>query len=117
MHPGVACIACHYSMGEGAAYSIAGTVYPSAHEPDDCNSLLPAGAKVVVTPATGAAFTITPNAVGNFGSYTVPTPPWHVSVTYGGRTRSMVAAVTNGDCNTCHTQSGASGAPGRILLP
>jgi predicted CXXCH cytochrome family protein len=24
---------------------------------------------------------------------------------------------TTGDCNSCHTQSGANGAPGRILLP
>lgn len=117
MHPGAACIACHKAQLEGPSYFIAGTVYPTAHEPNDCNSQLPAGVKVVVTGANGASFSLTPNTVGSFSSSTLPASPWHVAVTYGGRTRAMVAAVTNGDCNSCHTQSGASGAPGRILLP
>jgi hypothetical protein len=31
----------------------------------------------------------------------------------------MVAPVEveDGDCNTCHSQSGTDGAPGRILIP
>jgi mono/diheme cytochrome c family protein len=117
MHPGVACIACHQSQHEGPSYFIAGTVYPSAHEPNNCNAALPSGVKVVVTGANGASFSLTPNAAGNFSSSSIPASPWHVSVTYAGRTRAMVAAVTNGDCNTCHTQTGAFGALGRILLP
>ena len=117
MHPGVACIACHQTLQEVVPSSLAGTIYPSAHEPDDCDALLPAGVNVVVTGADGASFSVTPNSVGNFTSSTTPSSPWHVAVTYGGRTRSMAAAVTNGDCNLCHTQSGANGAPGRVLLP
>ncbi len=34
--PGEACIACH-SSGGGPRFTIAGTLYPTAHEPDDCN--------------------------------------------------------------------------------
>jgi hypothetical protein len=29
----------------------------------------------------------------------------------------MATAVPSGDCNTCHTLNGRSGAPGRIALP
>jgi predicted CXXCH cytochrome family protein len=29
----------------------------------------------------------------------------------------MGTAVATGDCNTCHTQTGTSSAPGRITLP
>jgi hypothetical protein len=29
----------------------------------------------------------------------------------------MAAAQTVGDCNSCHTENGAQGAPGRIYLP
>jgi len=29
----------------------------------------------------------------------------------------MTAPQTSGDCNGCHTQTGANGAPGRITLP
>jgi len=30
---------------------------------------------------------------------------------------AMSALQTTGDCNGCHTEAGASGAPGRIQLP
>jgi predicted CXXCH cytochrome family protein len=29
----------------------------------------------------------------------------------------MSGAVTAGDCNSCHTEQGANGAPGRIMAP
>jgi hypothetical protein len=38
-------------------------------------------------------------------------------LTYLGRERIMATAQTSGDCNLCHTQSGTSAAPGRIILP
>jgi hypothetical protein len=34
----------------------------------------------------------------------------------GGITQMMTPQMT-GDCNGCHTEQGANGAPGRILLP
>ena len=120
MNPGVACIACHTTMPEAPLLTIAGTVYPTAHEPDLCNgagSAGLAGAAVVVVGADQRTITLTPNAAGNFlyqGSLALP---YQIKVTYMGRERVMTEAQTSGDCNGCHTQSGANNAPGRILLP
>ena len=36
MHPGEACIACH-TTDHGPKFAAAGTVFPTSHEPDDCN--------------------------------------------------------------------------------
>jgi hypothetical protein len=119
MQPGVACINCHTSSGgEAPRFTIAGTVYPTAHEPDQCNGASGTdGARVVVTGANGAAVTLTPNAAGNFYYQGTIATPFTAKVTYMGRERVMVAGQTSGDCNACHTQTGAMSAPGRILLP
>lgn len=119
MHPGMACINCH-SLGEGPDYpqTIAGTVYPSAHEPDDCNGT--AGTSPIVVEITGLDGTVqrlTADSVGNFMSDVPVVLPYTAIVQYEGRTRAMSASQNSGDCNSCHTESGASGAPGRILLP
>lgn len=119
MNPGRACISCHASSGgEAPTFQIAGTVYPTGHEPDLCNGANGTnGAKVVIVDAANRTLTLTPNASGNF-SYTGPlTTPYTAKVTYQGRERIMPAAQTSGDCNSCHTQNGTNGAPGRITLP
>jgi hypothetical protein len=120
MHPGKACIACHAGREEAPTFAIAGTVYPTGHEPDDCNSTGASGAVITVTDSTGAAHALTPNAAGNF--YELASGGWPVfpitaQVNFRGKTRAMQGAVSSGDCNSCHTQSGSSGAPGRIALP
>jgi len=118
MNPGRACIDCHSMGGDGPAYSIAGTVYPSAHEPDLCNGADGAsGVVVTIVGADGLTQTLTPNSAGNFGSRSAVAFPYRAKVSYMGRERAMAAMQTTGDCNTCHTQSGANSAPGRILLP
>ena len=38
-------------------------------------------------------------------------------VNAAGIERVMVSTLTAGDCNLCHTQNGASNAPGRVTLP
>ena len=54
MNPGRACITCHSTMN-GPSLTIAGTVYPTAHEPDLCNGANGSnGARVVITGADGA---------------------------------------------------------------
>jgi hypothetical protein len=60
---------------------------------------------------------MTPNTSGNFYYQGALATPYSVKVTYMGRERAMIARQTSGDCNTCHTQSGAMMAPGRIMLP
>lgn len=118
MNPGMACISCHTSEGEGPSFSIAGTVYPTGHEPDRCNSTVgSAGARIVIIGADGQELTLTPNAVGNFSARNAVKLPYQAKVTYQGRERLMLAAQTSGDCNACHTQNGTMKAPGRITVP
>lgn len=117
MNPGMACISCH-SRGEGPSFSIAGTVYPTGHEPDLCNSTVGnAGARVVIIGADGQQVTLTPNAAGNFSSRNAIKLPYQAKITYQGRERLMLTAQTSGDCNSCHTQNGDKMAPGRITVP
>jgi len=118
MNPGLACIACH-SRGEGPRFSVAGTVYPTGHEYDLCNGTSAAGAVVTVTDSAGQSQSFTVNSAGNFSGSASGWPvfPITATVSFGGKTRAMTTAVPSGDCNSCHTQSGASGAPGRIALP
>jgi hypothetical protein len=117
MHPGVACIACHSKSSEPPQFAAAGTVYPTGHEPDNCNSVLAAPATVVIVDATKKVFNLTVNSVGNFSVPGTIAKPYTAKIVYEGRERIMTASQTNGDCNSCHTQAGASLAPGRLLLP
>ena len=120
MEPGQACISCHAkSGGEAPTFVIAGTLYPTGHEPDNCNGVNGStGARVVVTGNNGTSITLTPNSAGNFYSSTSLPPPYQAKVVNGsGVERVMSSTASTGDCNSCHTQSGASGAPGRITLP
>jgi len=118
MDPGMACVSCHAKSGEAPKFTIAGTVYPTGHEPDLCNGTNGStGAQIVITGADGKSITLTPNNAGNFSSNGAVTKPYQAKVTYMGRERLMIAAQTSGDCNSCHTQTGANMAPGRIVTP
>ncbi len=119
MRPGGACITCHTREDEGPRFVVAGTLYPTPHEPNDCNGVAAGtGAVVVVTDATGVEHSLTPNSAGNFFYEGVAFPfPYTAKVSYGGRERVMVEAQDDGDCNSCHTEAGASRAPGRVFLP
>jgi hypothetical protein len=124
MHPGGACIQCHTSGGgeeNGPSFTFAGTVYPTAHEPDDCNGLdgTTEGAQVVVVDASGATFTMDVNTVGNFyyEARTAVAFPYQAKVVQGGRERAMIHEQDSGDCNHCHTETGDKDVPGRIMAP
>jgi len=121
MEPGQACISCHAkSGGEAPTFVIAGTLYPTGHEPDNCNGVngSTSGAKVVVTGNNGSTVTLTPNSAGNFYSSTsLPGPYQAKVVNSAGIERVMSSTASTGDCNSCHTQNGTNGAPGRITLP
>ncbi len=122
MHPGRACIDCH-SMKNGPAFEVAGTIFPTAHEPDDCNGTdgLFAGATVRITGADGQTFSLQANFAGNFSLGTatakVARPFRAMVVGANGRQRSMQTPQMVGDCNGCHTVTGMNGAPGRIMAP
>ena len=116
MRPGEACISCHQANG-GPRFTVGGTVYPTGHEPDDCVASASAGAVVTVTDSTGVTASFTANGNGNFYGNATLTFPITAVVSFGGKTRAMTTAVPSGDCNSCHTETGANGAPGRIALP
>ncbi len=124
MLPGEACNQCH-DKGRGPLLFAAGTVYATAHEPDDCYGV-PNGVKIVITGADNASFTTTVNGSGNFYFPTSVKKPYKAKVVSadGKRSRAMSGAQTNGDCNLCHTEKGAhlkgdkqKTAPGRIMAP
>jgi hypothetical protein len=120
MHPGNACITCHATNSKAPKHTIAGTVYPTAHEPNDCNGAKGSGSSitVVVTDATGKQLSpIVVNSVGNFYSTTAIAAPFHVKVVANGIESAMMEAPPSGDCNSCHTQQGLNSAPGRIVVP
>ena len=131
MHPGRACITCHSMERDGPDLWLGGTVYPSAHEPDDCLGASGGDTIVEITDADGRVFELVPNASGNFlledeaeanEDYVAPFTtnfryPYRARVLHDGRERAMATPQTSGDCNACHTVEGANGAPGRILLP
>lgn len=117
MHPGRACIDCHENGGEedGPRLAIAGTLYPTAHEPDDCNGT--SGATVVITDANGATHSIPVNSAGNFYLQSSIPMPYTAKIVAGDKTRAMATPQKTGDCNSCHTERGTNDAPGRIMAP
>ena len=121
MHPGVACIECHDRKPEAPALVAAGTVYPTAHEPDDCNGIDDSKTTTVeITDATGKVFRTTANAVGNFFFETKRSAmkmPYTAKVVSGTKSRVMNNPVDTGDCNACHSARGARKAPGRVMAP
>jgi hypothetical protein len=120
MAPGQACISCHQaSGGEAPNFVIAGTLYPTGHEPNNCNGVSgTAGARVVITGNSGTSIALTPNSAGNFTSSTALSPPYMAKVVNAANAERVMSSTTStGDCNLCHTQTGASGAPGRVTLP
>jgi hypothetical protein len=120
MHPGNACITCHATNSKAPKLTIAGTVYPTTHEPNDCNGAKGTGSSitVVVTDATGKQLSpIVVNGVGNFYSTTAIAAPFHVKVVSNGKENAMMESPPNGDCDSCHTERGVNNAPGRIVVP
>lgn len=114
MEPGLACIQCHTK--KGPKFTIAGTVYPGFHTVDTCNGV--ASITVEITGADGKVQKITTNSVGNFKSTTAVALPYTARVIdSSGKERKMFDEQTDGDCNICHTATGANNAPGRIHAP
>lgn len=121
MNPGEACKACHASEAPSRVYAYMGTVFPSMHEQNRCLANPPAGVRVEILDQTGAVVaTMTPFASsGNFYSHrsTALVAPYTARVVSGTRMSVMTTPQTDGDCNTCHSQDGLNGAPGRIIWP
>jgi hypothetical protein len=130
MHPGRDCLSCHDDErledpddDDIPDLVIAGTVYPTGHEPSDCYGESSASLRVVVqSMADGAEVELTPNASGNFMLHRTQAPagfapPFAVRLVDGERERMMVTPAPAGSCNACHTQDGTMNAPGRVVAP
>ena len=126
MTPGQPCNACHAYTNSGGdgneapIYAFAGTVYTAHHEPDNCVGGTNGGGSAVieVVSRTGKRFFAPIFESGNFMLESDEvTYPITARITYQGRTRWMIEPQMSGDCNTCHSEAGGSGASGRIRLP
>jgi len=118
MHPGMPCIGCHSAEDEGPPFLVAGTVYATVREPNDCAGF--SGATVQIVDAVGRNVNLQTNAAGNFFYEDDPEKlafPIRAKLVWQGKEREMKDPVGVGDCNSCHTQDGANGSPGRIYLP
>lgn len=114
MAPGGRCLGCHYLSG-GPTLTLAGTVYPTLHEPDDCAGT-GAGVTVVIVDASGKSHSLPVNDAGNFLRVTALPMPYTARVVNGTKVREMQTPQTDGDCNGCHSATGGR-APGRITAP
>jgi hypothetical protein len=117
MEPGGDCIGCH-SSSDGPSFRVAGTVMNELRDDTNCGGL--AGVTVRITGNDGKVVDLTTNSTGNFflesraGAIALP---FKAEVRRDGKVRAMVAAQTNGSCNSCHTSTGLMLAPGRIVPP
>ena len=123
MRPGEPCVECHMQE-RGPRLFAGGTVYKTAHEPDNCYG--ETGVKVVITGSDKVDRTVTVNGSGNFYfPSSIPTPYTAKVISADGkRSRMMKGKQTNGDCNLCHTEAGVQlpkdkqpAAPGRVMAP
>ena len=125
MNPGKACKTCHTQLEPfvNSRILIGGTVYQTGHEPDLCFGI--DGVKdpmfVEITDATMKVTQLEVNQGGNFlwdkfeaGDLTFPIT---ARVVRGDQERVMLSPQMYGDCNSCHTENGTNGAPGRIVAP
>jgi cytochrome c553 len=133
MAPGLACAACHSGQNfqnqnpnnamnrTDQVYDAMGTVFPALHEQDLCFSDAGSGGVRVEILAmdSGIKATMAVNSAGNFyGNVNSGLPnPYTARVTRGTSVIAMSTAQTTGDCNSCHTEQGLNGAPGRIVAP
>ena len=126
MHPGRACLTCHATQVDedvATKFQIAGTVYPTFRDPDECYGVDGAAGAVIVeiTTADARVLNLPVNAAGNFmydqeedGPLAFP---FTARVLRDGKAMVMATPQSSGDCNACHTAAGMNGAPGRILAP
>jgi hypothetical protein len=117
--PGQPCLLCHDGKpGDPGQFSVAGTVFSLPNDISPTNGVN--GASVIMTDATGAKYTATTNAVGNFyitsGQWT-PSYPMHVEITYGGKSIKMTTHIgRDGSCAGCHAYPVSWDSAGPIAI-
>jgi hypothetical protein len=131
----MACRACHQGQNflsqnpQGVSssshvFDFMGKVFPTLHEKNTCLAKPPGTVTVEIIDANGAVAvtmmtSVSSNGSGNFysGANLNVHLPYTARVLFNGKVNTMTTPQTVGDCNTCHTEQGVNGAPGRILWP
>lgn len=114
MAPGTDCMNCHQG-GRGGGFKIAGTVMGAYKDAEQCDGV--SGVTVTITDAAGKTLTLDSNSVGNFYTEATFTAPYTAKVSRNGKELAMQTPQTDGACGSCHTDTGANGAPGRVIAP
>ncbi len=117
MNPGLSCVACHTSQRVNEIFTVAGTVFADQHAEDLCNGGTQSGGQVRIIGADGKTTTLQVNSAGNFYSFGAIARPYTAQTVVNGVSRTMSSPQTAADCNSCHTEQGSAGAPGRIMWP
>ena len=124
-YPGRSCLAsnCHAANAK-MPFTIAGTVYPvhpvkGDHDDDDCNGIdssqMPSAVGIQDEMGGDVFPRLQVNTAGNFFTTKAVPPSYRVKVYSQGREISQISAVTDGNCNSCHSKDGVAGAKGRII--
>lgn len=118
MHPGGNCNACH-ATSEGddvpEPFTAAGTVHGARDDADDCGGVQ--GVTVRLRGFDGTVVELTTNAAGNFYTHDPIPTPYTAEVELDGQVLEMGFQPSDGNCTSCHTQTGLGGAPGRVRVP
>jgi hypothetical protein len=116
MNPGMSCLECH-ATSNGPPFAIAGTVFPTLHEPDSCKGVM-TGATVLIIDHAAKIHSLPVNASGNFLFDDDLTLPYYAMIVDpNGNVRAMNTPQNDGNCNGCHTEWGKKGATGRVRMP
>lgn len=82
--------------GDAPLYAMTGTIFPTAHEPDDCRTSAAEGAVVEITDSKGKVITLTANEAGNFFYKNFDLVfPYYAKVIFEGRERAMAPQPRN----------------------
>jgi hypothetical protein len=117
--PGRGCLntGCHTPTSK-VPLTVGGTIYGGLHDVDDCNGVDGVGYAVAILDEAGMEIPNLKLFVGGSGNFytTRALPPnFKVKVIKGGIDTAMIAPISDGNCNSCHTAEGTKGAKGRII--
>jgi hypothetical protein len=118
--PGRGCLntGCHSSTSK-VPLTVGGTIYGALHDVDDCYGVDGTGYAVAILDEAGmdipgfSKLFVGPS--GNFYTNKALPPNFKVKVIKGGIDTAMIAPISDGNCNACHTAEGTKGAKGRII--
>jgi hypothetical protein len=123
MNPGLPCMGsgCHTQTSK-TVLTVAGTIYNfnAQHDENNCYGLdsTMVGAAVALLDENGMEIStrLQMNPAGNFWTNKPVPPSYKVKVISNGREAPMIAAVNDGNCNSCHSPDGIAMAKGRITV-